>query len=46
MARKINLAAYRKQAKKKRPRVHSKNRNTKQKSGKYYTGRPYRGQGR
>ena len=46
MARKINLAAYRKQAKKKRPGVHSKNRNTKQKSGKYYSGTAYRGQGR
>ena len=46
MARKINLQAYRKQNRKKRPGIHSKNRNTKQKTGKYYTGRPYRGQGR
>ena len=32
--------------KKKRPGVHSKNRHTKQTSGKYYSGRLYRGQGR
>ena len=32
--------------KKKRPGVHSKNRNTKQKHGKYYAGPKYRGQGR
>jgi len=32
--------------KKKRPGVHSKNRNTKNKNGKYYAGSPYRGQGR
>ena len=32
--------------KKKRPGVHSKNRNTKQKTGKYYSGPKYRGQGR
>ena len=42
MARKINLVAYRKQAKKTGPGVHSKNRNTKQKSGKYYSGTAYR----
>ena len=35
-----------KKPKKKRPGVHSKNRNTKQKTGKYYTGCKYRGQGR
>ena len=46
MARKINLQTYRKQAKKKRPGIHSKNRNTKQVNGKYYSGKPYRGQGR
>jgi hypothetical protein len=40
------LSAYRFKAKKKRPGVHSKNRNTKQKTGKYYAGTPYRGQGR
>ena len=43
---KINLQEYRKKNRKKRPGIHSKNRNTKQKTGKYYTGRPYRGQGR
>tara|TARA_Y100000114_G_C11513944_1_gene210320 strand:- start:140 stop:280 length:141 start_codon:yes stop_codon:yes gene_type:complete len=46
MARKINLFAYREKVRKKRPGVHSKNRNTKQKTGKYYAGTPYRGQGR
>ena len=43
---KINLQAYRKQNKKKRPGVHSKNRHTNQKHGKYYSGTKYRGQGR
>ena len=43
---KINLQSYRKRNRRKRPGVHSKNRNTNQKSGKYYSGRPYRGQGR
>ena len=43
---KINLQAYRKQIKKKRPGVHSKNRHTNQKNGKYYSGTKYRGQGR
>ena len=43
---KLTLVAYRYKNKKKRPGVHSKNRNTKQKSGKYYAGTPYRGQGR
>ena len=46
MARKLNLQAYRFKPKKKRPGVHSKNRNTKQKHGKYYAGPKYRGQGR
>ena len=32
--------------KKKRQVVHSKNRHTNQKHGKYYTGTNYRGQGR
>tara|TARA_Y100001963_G_scaffold124860_1_gene175979 strand:+ start:394 stop:540 length:147 start_codon:yes stop_codon:yes gene_type:complete len=32
--------------KKKRPGVHSKNRHTNQKNGKYYCGTKYRGQGR
>ena len=45
MAR-LNLQAYRFKPKKKRPGVHSKNRNTNQKSGKYYSGSKYRGQGR
>ena len=43
---KLTLVAYRYKPKKKRPGVHSKNRNTKQKSGKYYAGTAYRGQGR
>ena len=38
--------AYKTKPKKKRPGIHSKNRNTKQKTGKYYSGSPYRGQGR
>ena len=46
MARRLNLQAYRFKPKKKRPGVHSKNRNTNQKSGKYYSGSKYRGQGR
>ena len=33
-------------ASKKRPGIHSKNRNTNQKHGKYYAGTKYRGQGR
>ena len=46
MARKLNLQAYRFKPKKRRPGVHSKNRNTNQKTGKYYSGSKYRGQGR
>ena len=46
MARRLNLQAYRFKPKKKRPGVHSKNRNTNQKTGKYYSGSKYRGQGR
>ena len=42
----IILKAYVKSKRKKRPGVHSKNRNTKQKTGKYYSGTTYRGQGR
>ena len=42
----LTIKDYIKKPKKKRPGVHSKNRNTKQKSGKYYAGTPYRGQGR
>jgi hypothetical protein len=45
MARLV-LRAYQYKPKKKRPGVHSKNRNTKQKHGKYYNGPKYRGQGR
>ena len=45
MAR-LTFQAYKWKAKKKRPGVHSKNRNTKQKNAKYYNGTPYRGQGR
>ena len=33
-------------SKKKRKGIHSKNRNTNQKGGKYYKGSKYRGQGR
>tara|TARA_B100001248_G_C27186615_1_gene364835 strand:+ start:536 stop:673 length:138 start_codon:yes stop_codon:yes gene_type:complete len=43
---KIILQAYKLKTRKKRPGVHSKNRNTKQKHGKYYSGTAYRGQGR
>ena len=43
---KINLQSYRKRNRTKRPGVHSKNRNTKQINGKYYSGKPYRVQGR
>jgi hypothetical protein len=35
-----------KKPKKKRPGIHSKNRHTKQKTGKYYAGSKYKGQGR
>lgn len=45
MARQTLTQIYQ-SARKKRPGVHSKNRNTKQKSGKYYSGTTYRGQGR
>lgn len=46
MARTLNLQAYRFKPKKRRPGVHSKNRNTNQKHGKYYAGSKYRGQGK
>ena len=46
MARRLNLQAYRFKPKKRRPGVHSKNRNTNQKHGKYYAGSKYRGQGK
>ena len=45
MARKI-VSTYSFKPNKKDTRVHSKNRHTKQTSGKYYSGRLYRGQGR
>ena len=45
MARK-NVSTYVFLSRKKRPGVHSKNRHTNQKSGKYYTGTKYKGQGR
>ena len=45
MARKI-ISTYKYKPKKKRPGIHSKNRNTNQKQGKYYKGTKYRGQGR
>ncbi len=52
MARKRFFAtAYKEKPKKKRKGIHSKNRHTSQKQGKYYTGtkngcKRYRGQGR
>jgi hypothetical protein len=48
MARTLNLQAYRFKPKKKRPGIHSKCRNTNQKTGKYYDKKckKYRGQGR
>jgi hypothetical protein len=42
----IGTRAILKKPRKKRPGVHSKNRYTKQKTGKYYTGCKYKGQGR
>ena len=41
-----NVSTYVLKKKKKRPGVHSKNRHTNQKNGKYYTGTKYKGQGR
>lgn len=41
-----NVSSYVFRSRKKRPGVHSKNRHTSQKSGKYYNGTAYRGQGR
>ena len=46
MAARIKLAIYYKKVRKKSPGVHSKNRHTNQKNGKYYDGPKYRGQGR
>ena len=45
MARKVKVNIYKSKSKK-RKGVHSKNRNTNQKGGKYYKGSKYRGQGR
>ena len=47
MARKVwGFSAYIHKPKKKRPGVHSKNRHTNHKDGKYYCGTKYKGQGR
>ena len=47
MARKTWVAPiYASKIRKKRPGIHSKNRHTNQKTGKYYCGTKYRGQGR
>ena len=46
MAKRFFPKAYVHKPKKKRKGIHSKNRNTNQKSGKYYKGSKYRGQGR
>ena len=46
MARTLNLQAYKVKKQKKNPGIHSLSRNTNQKSGKYYAGSKYRGQGR
>ena len=46
MAKRVFPKAYISKPKKKRKGIHSKNRNTNQKGGKYYKGSKYRGQGR
>jgi hypothetical protein len=46
MAKRFFPKAYEAKAKKKRRGIHSKNRNTNNKKGKYYSGSKYRGQGR
>ena len=46
MARAFGINTYFFKPKKKRPGVHSKNRHTNHKNGKYYSGTKYRGQGR
>lgn len=46
MARKFLVKEYIKKTQKKRKGIHSKNRHTNQKNGKFYSGRKYRGQGR
>ena len=47
MARKtFGMNLYFEKPRKKRPGIHSKSRHTNQKTGKYYFGTKYRGQGR
>ena len=47
MARKtFGMNLYFEKTRKKRPGIHSKCRHTNQKTGKYYCGTKYRGQGR
>jgi hypothetical protein len=46
VARNIQLSKYDFAPKTKRPGVHCKSRHTTHKSGKYYNGTMYRGQGR
>lgn len=46
MAKRFFPKAYEVKPKKKRKGIHSKNRNTNNKNGKYYSGSKYRGQGR
>jgi len=46
MARSIYGFVYRDKPRKKRPGIHSKCRHTNHKTGKYYCGAKYKGQGR
>ena len=46
MAKRFFPKAYEAKPKKKRRGTHSKNKNTNNKKGKYYSGSKYRGQGR
>ncbi len=46
MARGIYGFVYREKVRKKRPGIHSKCRHTNHKTGKYYCGTKYKGQGR
>ena len=46
MARSIYGFVYRDKPRKKRPGIHSKCRHTNHKTGKYYCGTKYKGQGR
>jgi len=45
MARRT-ISSYTQKKRVRRPGVHSKNRNTNNKQGKYYSGSKYKGQGR